>query len=116
MELKIPKNKMIAIGVIAIIIISTIIGITIFSLQSQSPIIRSKSPEGNVTIEEGQSQLFSVDAYDPKGAALSYVWKANTTILDSTTSNYTFVSDYTSAGIYNIEVKISNGKKRNISQ
>lgn len=62
---------------------------------------------GSLSLNEGETQNFSVDAVDPDGNMLSYEWRLNGT-LTSTTTNYQFVTDYTSAGSYTVSLVIGD--------
>ncbi|MCD4650466.1 MAG: T9SS type A sorting domain-containing protein [Candidatus Cloacimonetes bacterium] len=64
-------------------------------------------PEGDVNLNETESQLFEIDAYDPDGNTLNYDW-----LLDgvnvSADSFYTLITDYTSAGDYILELNVTD--------
>ena len=62
---------------------------------------------GNVTINEAETINFFIDAYDPDGDPLEYSWKLYGTEV-STTSNYDFTTDYTSAGIYVVTLDVTD--------
>jgi len=72
------------------------------------PTIDSYYPLSDPTISEGESQEFNVTYHDPDGDPVTVQWYLNGTPT-VTTDSYTFVSNYDSAGIYNVTVVISDG-------
>jgi hypothetical protein len=77
---------------------------------NQPPSIDSYSPINSpVTLFETETQGFSVTASDPYDDDLDYSWTLNGSKV-STTKSYTFVSDYDSAGTYDVLVSVSDGK------
>jgi hypothetical protein len=78
-------------------------------VSNQAPTIDSSSPSGSTaTINEGQSQAFSVSASDLYGDPLTYSWKLGSTFV-GTAASYTYVSDYNSAGTYTVLANVSDG-------
>jgi hypothetical protein len=61
-----------------------------------------------VTINEGQSQAFSITASDLYGDPLTYSWKLNGSVVGSAAS-YTYTSGYSSAGTYTVLANVSDG-------
>lgn len=74
------------------------------------PEINCSSPEiRELTINELENILFYANASDPDGESLSIEWKVNN-ISKSTGKSYTFSTNYLSAGVYTIAVRVSDGK------
>jgi len=73
------------------------------------PIINSTSPTDNPTIYEGQSQTFSIDAYDPDGSIPEITWKLDGNTVGVDTS-YSFSANYTSSGQYVVNVTVTDGE------
>jgi len=67
---------------------------------------------GNLDIAETDSIRFHFSGYDPDGNPLSYEWLIDTTLV-ATDSVYTFLTDYTSAGIYELFLNVSDNFSRN---
>ncbi|PIE77485.1 MAG: hypothetical protein CSA15_12775, partial [Candidatus Delongbacteria bacterium] len=65
---------------------------------------------GSLSINEGESLLFSIDAHDPDGNSLIYSWKLDGNEV-STDSSFNYVSDYSSAGVYTITLNVTDGSK-----
>ncbi|MBN1967846.1 MAG: PKD domain-containing protein [Candidatus Delongbacteria bacterium] len=84
-------------------------------------VVNSVSPDQFILeLTETESQLFNVDAIDPDGDVIYYSWKLEGVVV-SETSQFEFVTDYNSAGTYNLEMvvtdtqnKLSKSKSRNI--
>ncbi len=78
-------------------------------VSNQPPTINTYSPSGSpVSINEGESQEFSVTASDPYGDPLTYSWRLDGSPAGSGTS-YTYNSDYSSAGTYTVLANVSDG-------
>jgi hypothetical protein len=75
---------------------------------AEPPNITSWYPLGDPVISEGESQIFAVNASDPDGDEIFYMWYVNGVFIGSEAS-YIFFANYTSSGIYNITVKVSDG-------
>ncbi len=63
---------------------------------------------GDITINETESINFSIDAYDPGGNPLTYSWQVDSVEV-STTDSYVFTTDYSSAGLYEVTLHVSDG-------
>ncbi len=73
------------------------------------PVTDSFQPEILVfSIAEPDNQTFNITAHDNEGNTLNFNWYKNSSLAASS-SNYTFLGNYTSAGFYNITVIISDG-------
>ncbi|KQC08707.1 MAG: hypothetical protein APR54_00425 [Candidatus Cloacimonas sp. SDB] len=67
---------------------------------------------GILEITETDSIQFYFSGYDPDGNTLSYEWLIDTTLV-ATDSVYTFLTDYTSAGTYDLIFNVSDNFSRN---
>jgi hypothetical protein len=75
---------------------------------NRAPTIDSYSPLTDPTINEGESQQFNITYSDPDGDNTTVQWYLNSTPMVST-DFYIFEANYTSAGIYNVTVIVSDG-------
>jgi len=88
---------------------------------NRAPTIESFIPLDNtITMNEGESKTFSINASDPDGTAITVTWYRylkgeSKDEPKGSGSSYTFYSDYDSAGVYIIEAVVSDGEK-NISK
>jgi hypothetical protein len=74
----------------------------------QPPVIDISFPLTDPTINEGESQEFSITYSDLDGDNIAIQWYLNDTST-VTTEFYIFDADYSSAGTYNVTVVISDG-------
>jgi hypothetical protein len=73
------------------------------------PVISSSTPAApNLSILETESQLFSVSAQDPDNDRLVYTWRVNALVVGTGDPNFTFKTNYTSAGTYDVMVSVSD--------
>ena len=84
------------------------------SIYNRAPTITFAYPSASqLSIAEPNNQSFSVNASDPDNDTLSFSWFLNGTAVDSVnTSNnstYVFLGNYSSQGLYNITVFVSDG-------
>ncbi|PIE78027.1 MAG: hypothetical protein CSA15_10030, partial [Candidatus Delongbacteria bacterium] len=70
---------------------------------------------GNLTVNEGDSLYFSIDASDPDGNELSYSWKLDSTEV-STISSYKYTPDYNSAGDHTLTLYVTDNYGTKISR
>ena len=82
-------------------------------VSNYAPQIINRNPSNNVIISEDESQLFEVLALDPNNDTLTYTWSINGTSTGSNSNDYTFTTNYDSAGSYLIQVVISDGTLSN---
>jgi peptidoglycan/xylan/chitin deacetylase (PgdA/CDA1 family) len=75
---------------------------------NRAPVIDSFYPLTNPTITEEQSQEFNVTYSDPDGDLVSVQWYVNGTPVGNA-DTYDFVGNYSSMGVYNVTVVISDG-------
>jgi uncharacterized repeat protein (TIGR02543 family) len=80
-----------------------------FTYTNQPPQITSPNPPTDPTILEGDDQEFSITLYDPDGDTLLIEWYLNNSLVEVNATTFTFTSNYTSSGTYNITVKVSDG-------
>jgi hypothetical protein len=64
-------------------------------------------PEGDIIIDEGDVINFSIDAYDPDGNGLEYLWSVYSMAV-SDSSSYDFITDENSAGEYEITLFVTD--------
>ncbi len=69
--------------------------------------ITNQTPDLTFSIDEGDSQLFSVDVNVPDGS-LNYTWELDV-INVANTSTYTYSPDFNSAGLHNLTVNVTDG-------
>jgi hypothetical protein len=75
---------------------------------NRAPVIDWVLPPSDTVISEGESEEFYVACYDPDGDVLAIQWYLNgspTVTIDE----YVFAAGYSSAGVYNVTVAISDG-------
>ncbi len=74
-----------------------------------APTITSFSPDvASKTIKEGESIAFTYTATDPSNDTLTQTWSVNGQAR-ATTQNFSFTTDFNSAGNYNISLAITDG-------
>lgn len=79
--------------------------------QNLPPEITYSMPNYTSEIDENESISFSVNASDPEGEELIYSWFFNEAhLLGEDTDVFEFVSDYASAGVYEVKVVVSDGE------
>ncbi|MBC8501059.1 MAG: tandem-95 repeat protein, partial [DPANN group archaeon] len=71
------------------------------------PVINTFFPVSDPIINETDSQFFRVNVSDPDGDNVSYFWYLDGSLASSVES-YTYLSDYDSAGNYNVTVVVSD--------
>ncbi|MDP8204738.1 MAG: CHAP domain-containing protein [Candidatus Tenebribacter mawsonii] len=82
--------------------------VTFTAIMDQDIVVNSLNPpEGTVELNENESQLFAIDAYDPDGNTLEYSWLLDGTEV-STSDSYNFTTDYNSAGNYDLELNVTD--------
>ncbi|MCP4760716.1 MAG: hypothetical protein GY870_02970 [archaeon] len=107
------RTRFLGLSIISIIVVSSVIIISLLLLGSninQAPIINSSAPSVNPSISEGTSLEFSITASDPENDPLTYSWFQNGSSIDGNLTAYTFTTNYSSAGLYNILVNITDGE------
>ncbi|MCG2826262.1 MAG: M6 family metalloprotease domain-containing protein [Thermoplasmatales archaeon] len=73
------------------------------------PQITSFSPLTDKTINESEAITFNVNASDPDGTTPTVEWRVNG-VLVATGNSYTFTANYTSSGVYTVNVTITDGE------
>jgi len=81
-----------------------------FPALNAPPTIDSYSPLTNPTIYAGQSQQFSITKSDPDEDILTVEWYLNDSLVLNDQDSYTYAADYNSAGIYDVNVVVSDGE------
>ena len=77
---------------------------------NKAPIIEAFSPATNPTINEGESQEFSVNASDPDEDSLTIKWYVND-VEKGVGNSYIFNTNDNSQGNYNVKAVVSDGQK-----
>ncbi|MFH1007912.1 MAG: PKD domain-containing protein, partial [Candidatus Latescibacterota bacterium] len=81
-------------------------------LLNDRPVITSMGPDTtDVEIDEGESVVFEVEAFDPEGDPLTYRWFVDGTDQGEIGSSFTVVSNFVpprSSGVYAIEASVSD--------
>jgi len=77
---------------------------------NQIPVIEKFMPNvTNVSINEGEYKLFSINVTDVDGTVPVYQWYlGDVAIVNETSSSYTFTTDYDSEGTYLIKVNVTD--------
>ncbi len=75
---------------------------------NRPPVIASATPSADVQILTGTSQTFTVQATDPDGGPLSYLWEIDGAPQPGSTSTFTF--DETALQSYQVRVTVSDGR------
>ncbi|MBW2996471.1 hypothetical protein KY332_04180 [Candidatus Woesearchaeota archaeon] len=79
---------------------------------NQDPEVLDYFPDkADIKLDEGESQLFYIDAEDPDKHKLEYTWELNGEIV-SKDKTYTFETGYESEGEYMLKGAVSDGKVR----
>jgi len=82
--------------------------VTFTAIMDQDIVVNSLNPpEGPIELNENQSQLFVIDAFDPDGNDLEYSWLLDGTEV-STSDSYNFTTDYSSAGEYELDLYVTD--------
>lgn len=80
------------------------------SSANNPPSIQSWSPLTDPTIEEGQSVEFQVDASDPDGNALSYLWMVDSVeVLGAADCTYDYSAGFEDQGVHTVSLQVSDG-------
>ncbi len=83
-------------------------------VQNDPPVIVDKTAGSDYSIYVGESMAFFVKATDPDGDPLTFIWRVDgaeskrETLSSTATSSFLF--EGSSAGLYTIEVKVTDGK------
>lgn len=72
------------------------------------PVITSYEPFYSPSILEPNNYTFNITVFDIDNSTLNYSWKQNG-IEVATTQNFTFIGNYTSTGVWNISILVSDG-------
>jgi len=85
--------------------------ILVVEKKNEAPEITATTPEQSITMKEGETASFTIDASDINGDALEYAWVLNGRELETTTSTLEFLADYGDAGNFELSVNIGDGEK-----
>ena len=78
---------------------------------NQSPVIVSTSPEEtSVTLYVGDSQTFSIRAYDPDNDSISYTWRLDGSIVATGVTNYTYTATEDDLGSHTLVAELYDGE------
>jgi C1A family cysteine protease len=83
---------------------------------NNAPIISNFSPANPATVPAGTTQVFSADAYDADGDALSFSWKLDGAGVGITVNYMSYSPTAADAGAHTIEITVSDGKGGTVSQ
>jgi PKD repeat protein len=76
-----------------------------------APKISDSSPvAASLSLDEGQSQLLSITVSDDNLDTLAVSWIVDNKLTTETTSKYNFTTNFSSAGIHNAKVVVTDGK------
>jgi len=85
---------------------------TTHSLLNLAPSFVTVDPLTDPTVDEGQSQTFSVSAIDLNGNTISYFWYLDGVVVDAVEgeTSIAYTPNYSAAGTHSIEVEIWDGE------
>jgi hypothetical protein len=85
-------------------------------IQNSPPTIDSFTPQNTTpTINETESIQFTHTSSDPDNDTLTYSWLLNQTE-QSTAQNWTYTTDYNSAGTHNITLTVNDGQQTTVQE
>jgi hypothetical protein len=79
------------------------------TLGNTAPTIDTMNPATNPTIDEGESQIFTITASDADGQPLTYAWVLDSNETTEITNSFTFTSNFNSAGTYIVDAYVWDG-------
>lgn len=77
---------------------------------NRAPSLDGYSPLGNPIINELESQEFNISVSDPDGDLLTYSWYVDGVSVGLNEGNYTYTTDYGSAGVHVVKVNVTDGQ------
>ncbi len=77
---------------------------------NRPPVIENYNPKSNISIDENQKQIFSIEKLDPDGDSLEVKWYVFDQLVAYDVDAIEFKTNYSSAGNYEIKVEITDGK------
>jgi subtilisin family serine protease len=92
------------------------VSVTLRIGDNEAPLISSFDPLSPATVQAGTTQVFSVNAWDPDGDALSYAWKFDGVSLPVTGDSFSYSPAPTDAGSHTIAVTVSDGRGGSVAQ
>ncbi|RLC54653.1 MAG: hypothetical protein DRH89_09245, partial [Candidatus Cloacimonadota bacterium] len=81
--------------------------ITVIDIDRPIIVVELTPESGLITMNEGETTDFNIDAYDPDGNDLEYSWELDGTIVSSN-ADYAFITDYNSAGSYILTLDVTD--------
>jgi PKD repeat protein len=107
--------------VVVVIVILFLWGLPGFDSDGNSPpVIRTATPNKNVSIDMGRGQEFYVTCRDPDGDSMSYTWKLDGEEMEYSIysgtlgTKMTFTPNVTQVGTHKVKVKISDGSAETV--
>jgi len=89
---------------------SVVVSVTVVPV-NDAPRISRASPSGDVSISESQGAEFGVTASDPEsGPVVNATWYVDGAVASLGSPNFTYRTDYTSAGNHTVMVSIGDGE------
>ena len=87
--------------------------LTIAENPNQEPVVESYTPAAEgATVKAGGEIAFSVTASDPEGATLTYTWKVNDVVTNTTSdATWTWQTDPLDCGVYTVTCEVSDGER-----
>ena len=82
-----------------------------FEPSTQAPVIRSTSPVTALSAVGGDSLTFNVQASDPDGNPLTYVWSVNGQVVANVLGPSFTLQLPSPAGVYTVSVSVSDGSR-----
>jgi len=81
---------------------------------NDQPFLRSYEPTSTkgVSLDEGETQAFSVTAQDNDNDTLEYTWNLDGKLQDADGAGYDYSADYKAAGTHRLTVVVSDGPSR----
>lgn len=85
--------------------------LTIEENTNKEPVVESQTPAAEgATVKAGNEIKFAVTASDPEGAALSYTWKVNDIVTDTTSeATWTWQTNPLDCDIHTVTCEVSDG-------
>nr|MDA3814595.1 PKD domain-containing protein [Candidatus Cloacimonadota bacterium] len=81
--------------------------VTVLEIDQDIVIVSIQPEPGEITTLEGEVIEFIIEAYDPDGNELEYIWQLDGTTV-STTASYDFLPDYNAAGNYIVTLDVTD--------
>ena len=93
----------------------TAVVLTIDLNANRPPTATHRDPSASLwPMGEGTNELFTLEASDPEGLPLTYMWILNDAPVSSVPSNYLYKADWGDAGDHVLDVRVSDGLWSNV--